>query len=80
MTSNLTFTLQQTPFGTRLAGPDPDRVMYLTDRAPVIKLQNNGAEPVWSSNALELYVAPIPNGVAVTVKIYFGAKLAQTAA
>jgi hypothetical protein len=66
----LVLRLQHTHHGWRLAGPDPSRTSYLReDRAHVVKLHDNG-EPIWSSEEIDLYVAPKDGGIEVTVKIH----------
>jgi hypothetical protein len=72
----LTMTLQHTPHGVRLIGPDPQRVAYV----PVRQNGRNRGQCVWSSDEIRIVVSPAADGVEINVTIYDQKRKAAQAA
>ena len=68
----LVLTVEQTPHGVRVNGPDRDRTVYLPSRngPPRTATLHGMPDPVWSSAELDVYVSPLPNEAEVKIKIH----------
>lgn len=68
----LNLRFRRTPYGVRLAGPDPDRTLYLGDgHSRGVKPHDNGEEAIWSCPDFDLFVTPVADGVEITLKVHF---------
>jgi hypothetical protein len=66
----LVLTLHHTPFGMCVSGPDPQRIVFLRNGETRETRCELDAEPVWSSDEVDLFVAPTVDGVELQVKVH----------
>jgi hypothetical protein len=73
---DLILSVEQTPHGVRVNGPDRDRTVYLPtlNRLPRLARVHSDVEPVWSSAELDVYVSPLPSGAEVKIKVHASQK------
>jgi hypothetical protein len=63
----ITLTVQQTPYGIRVVGPDTEHAIYLP--FGIGKPAVWPAHFLWSSDELEMTAAPAVNGVQLNLKV-----------